>query len=67
MEARIMAEKMRHLIESEPVPDADHISASFGVAEYRLDEGMDAWLRRADAALYEAKADGRNCVRAKSA
>ena len=43
------------------------ITASFGVAELASGSGCieaaDAFLRRADAALYEAKRSGRNCVR----
>ncbi|MCZ4273934.1 sensor domain-containing diguanylate cyclase [Maritalea porphyrae] len=39
------------------------ITASFGVAEYREeDKSIDKLLSRADAALYEAKANGRNQV-----
>jgi diguanylate cyclase (GGDEF)-like protein/PAS domain S-box-containing protein len=39
------------------------ITASFGVAEYReVDKSIDKLLSRADAALYEAKANGRNQV-----
>ena len=36
------------------------ISASVGLAEMRIGEGADAWLERADRALYEAKAGGRD-------
>ncbi|MBS0235491.1 MAG: GGDEF domain-containing protein [Proteobacteria bacterium] len=38
------------------------VTASFGVAELRSGEGCDDFLDRADAKLYEAKANGRNCV-----
>jgi diguanylate cyclase (GGDEF)-like protein len=38
------------------------ITASFGVAEYINGEGLTQALSRADAALYRAKANGRNRV-----
>lgn len=38
------------------------VTASFGVAEWRGDESVESWLQRADAALYAAKADGRDRV-----
>jgi predicted signal transduction protein with EAL and GGDEF domain len=38
------------------------ISCSFGVAEWDQGENIDQLLKRADAALYEAKAEGRNRV-----
>ena len=39
------------------------LSASFGVAEGQ--ESLETCLLAADQALYEAKHDGRNCVRVK--
>ena len=39
-----------------------HLSGSFGVAELRPPEESSAWLRRVDAALYQAKTLGRNRV-----
>ncbi len=40
----------------------DRITASFGIAVILEDESFAMALRRADSALYEAKAGGRNCV-----
>ena len=40
-----------------------HVTASFGIAQLQEGEAMDSFLHRADAALYEAKAAGRDCVR----
>jgi diguanylate cyclase (GGDEF)-like protein len=40
------------------------VTASFGVAQHRPQESQDAWLQRLDAALYAAKAAGRNGVHA---
>ena len=39
------------------------LTASFGVAEWVEGDGLEAVLRRADAALYAAKRQGRNGVR----
>ena len=39
------------------------VTASYGVAQLHGDETMEGLLSRADAALYEAKAAGRDCVR----
>ncbi|MGX5801569.1 diguanylate cyclase [Bradyrhizobium sp. Arg314] len=64
--ARLFAEGARNAFGALPIEGvpADHrCSASFGVAELAADEGFADLLRRADAALYEAKNAGRDCVR----
>lgn len=40
-----------------------HISVSIGLASLASGDTGHSWLARADAALYEAKSAGRNCVR----
>lgn len=63
--AREMAERMRRLVASTPVmldEVALEITACCGVAEYRRGDRVAELLARADAALYEAKARGRNRV-----
>jgi len=62
-QAQRLAEKLRALIAAEPFPVVGQVTSSFGVAEFRHPESADAWLNRADAALYQAKAAGRNRVR----
>ncbi len=59
-----LAEKMRQLIADQPIPPVGAISASLGVAELNRSESGEDLLRRADAALYRAKATGRNRVAA---
>lgn len=67
--AAAIAERLRYAIEAagivhvEPVMGAP-LTASFGVATARLDESFRAQdlVERADAALYRAKDNGRNCV-----
>jgi len=46
-----------------PLPSSFRMTASFGVAELAPGDDLAAAMRDADAALYEAKRSGRNCVR----
>jgi diguanylate cyclase (GGDEF)-like protein/PAS domain S-box-containing protein len=62
-EAQACAERMRSALADQVIaPLTQPVTASFGVAELAADEAEAALLRRADAALYEAKATGRNRV-----
>ncbi len=64
--ARLFAEGARAGIPAlaiEGVPAERRITASFGVAERLGGESVSDLLRRADLALYEAKNEGRDCVR----
>ncbi len=62
--AEITAEKVRVTIESISYDDTLVLSASIGVAEYRLGESADSWFKRVDKALYKAKEnkDNRFCT-----
>lgn len=57
------AERMRKSIEQHTDKQVGRITASFGVAELRPDEGTASLLNRADKALYKAKLNGKNCVK----
>jgi diguanylate cyclase (GGDEF)-like protein/PAS domain S-box-containing protein len=61
--ALCMARKLCQLVAASPFPQAGRVTASFGVAQRLPQEAEEAWLQRVDAALYAAKAAGRNCVR----
>jgi diguanylate cyclase (GGDEF)-like protein len=69
--ARRVAETLRKDLEKGPARWNDRIlvvTASFGIAEIIAGEDTaNAIIARADAALYQAKQDGRNCVRTSKA
>jgi diguanylate cyclase (GGDEF)-like protein len=62
LHARLLAERLREGIASTRFTQAPalRVTASFGVAEKETDETIESWLGRADQALYQAKAGGRN-------
>jgi two-component system cell cycle response regulator len=66
--ARRLAENLRAAIEEEAISGVGLVTASFGVAQLDIgsNETSEAWLARADAALYAAKEAGRNRVRCAS-
>ena len=66
-EATQVAEKLRVLVEKTSFADNISVTVSIGVAQYRAGETAEAWISRADAALYLAKDSGRNQVVAETA
>ncbi|WP_299179394.1 diguanylate cyclase [uncultured Neptuniibacter sp.] len=58
-----IAEKFRQSIAEHKFGLRRSVTCSFGVAQYRRGESVESWISRADAALYLAKAEGKNCVR----
>lgn len=60
--ARKVAEKLRCSISEYMHPKVGQVTASFGVAERAVGEGVEKWFKRVDKALYRAKNEGRNCV-----
>jgi diguanylate cyclase (GGDEF)-like protein len=60
--ALIVAEKLRLLVAQHKYVNDLKITISIGVAQYRVGETAEAWIARADAALYKAKDAGRNKV-----
>ena len=65
--ARVVCEDIRRIIAALKLPDLPGLSVSIGLTTLGAGETLVAALRRADQALYEAKAAGRNrCVLAKT-
>ncbi len=62
-QAAAKAEQIRSVLAAAPIePLTRAVTSSFGVAQHAAGESGDALIQRADAALYEAKAGGRNRV-----
>lgn len=59
-----LAERLRIALEAAVFPAAEPVTLSAGVADYMEGESVEAWVGRADKALYQAKAGGRNQVAA---
>jgi diguanylate cyclase (GGDEF)-like protein len=60
-QARTMAEKIRHTVESFPF-DIGPVTVSLGPAMLSSDRSIESLFQRADRALYEAKRQGRNRI-----
>jgi len=61
-QAFFVAEKLRATIEKHKFDDVKHITCSIGVSQFYKNEDKDTLFKRVDAALYKAKANGRNKV-----
>ncbi|TDF39610.1 GGDEF domain-containing protein [Alteromonadaceae bacterium M269] len=57
-----LANRIRIAIMEHRFSVAGKVTASFGVAEYKLCESVMSFVARADALLYESKGEGKNCV-----
>ena len=60
--ARVIAEKIRRLVDGHDFGIGRRVTASFGVASLMEGEALAELFKRADVALYAAKAVGRNRV-----
>ncbi|SBW10908.1 putative Diguanylate cyclase with hemerythrin-like metal-binding domain [uncultured Alphaproteobacteria bacterium] len=61
-EAAAIAERLRTAVETHIFPGNLRVTVSAGFAACLSTESWGEWLRRADTALYRAKADGRNRI-----
>lgn len=64
-EATELAESMRRRIEAEEFEKVGKITCSIGVTQIKAEDQFDNAFERMDKAVYQAKSDGRNCVRVK--
>jgi diguanylate cyclase (GGDEF)-like protein len=66
-QAALLAERLRAVVAQQIYPQVGNVTASFGVAIYHCEDTAESLVRRADAALYRAKLNGRNRVEIESA
>jgi diguanylate cyclase (GGDEF)-like protein len=62
VQAKIVANQLRRAVEQAEEPPWGRMTISIGVCDVRHVPDLDAWLKRADEALYAAKNLGRNRV-----
>jgi len=60
--ATFLAERIRKAIEASSSHGVGNLTVSFGVTQYKEGDTDDTLLKRADAAMYKAKINGRNRV-----
>lgn len=61
-DAHTLAEKVRQVVESHAFPGIGRLTISIGIACFMEGDSQESIYARADAALYEAKHNGRNCI-----
>ena len=64
VQAYSLAVELWEVLRSTPMEGVGTVTASFGVASWRVDDGVDGLLLRADSAVYAAKQAGRDRVEA---
>lgn len=61
-QAIALAESLREMIAQHPIIESQQITASFGITCHRCGETPEELMARVDAALYQAKHNGRNRI-----
>jgi diguanylate cyclase (GGDEF)-like protein/PAS domain S-box-containing protein len=65
-QSHVLALELWQSLRSAPIDEVGVVTASFGIASWRVGEGADALLLRADSGVYIAKQEGRDRVQAEA-
>lgn len=60
--AAVLTERIRKAIKNNKFDKVGRVTASFGITEFKKDDDIDSFIKRADDALYMAKSSGRDRV-----
>jgi diguanylate cyclase (GGDEF)-like protein len=60
--AAVLTERIRKAIKNNKFDKVGKVTASFGITEFKKDDDIDSFIKRADDALYMAKSSGRDRV-----
>ncbi len=61
-EAKILGEKICHVVSSFKFDDLDKVTVSIGITDYKDSENINSFINRADSLMYKAKKSGKNKV-----
>ena len=64
-DAKLLAKKLRTIVNNHTFNDPKKITCSFGISEYKAGESKETFFKKADDALYFVKENGRNNIAVK--
>jgi diguanylate cyclase (GGDEF)-like protein len=63
-QSMFMAQRLIEAVEKYSFESNIRLTISVGVSQYKANDNIESWIERADTALYQAKNEGRNCIKA---
>ena len=58
-----LAKRLTETVEDYTFESNIKLTISVGVSQFKITDNMESWIERADTALYQAKNEGRNCIK----
>mgnify|MGYP003920163267 CR=1 FL=1 len=57
------ATRLMKAVEQQSFEADIQLTISIGMSQHKMDDSIESWIERADTALYQAKNEGRNCIK----